>query len=277
MKNKTKKSIITASLIALGAPAVYMCAGLLLFNRLTVTKYTLNSKKISRPIKIVLISDLHGYIFGENQSEIINVIKKQKPDMIMLAGDIFVEYRPYEGSFMLLEGIASICTCYFVAGNHEFLTEEVHGIKEFVRDCGIEVLEGNCKNVTVNGQQINICGLDDPFVGLKEFNKELEDLSAVDKKSYSILISHHTEHIDVYRKLNFDLVLTGHAHGGQWRLPPFSNGVFAPSQGFFPKYAGGQYKYNNSTQIVSRGMSKFDLIPRIYNPPELVVIDIEPM
>ena len=176
-----------------------------------------------------------------------------------------------------MEGISDICPCYFVAGNHEFFTEEVQVIKDYVRTCGIEVLEGNNKNIIVNGQPITVCGLDDPLVGLKEFNKELEDLSAVNKEGYTILLSHHTEHIEVYKKLDFDLVLTGHAHGGQWRLPPFSNGVFAPSQGFFPKYAGGLYKYNNSTHIVSRGMSKYDLIPRVYNPPELVVIEIGSM
>ena len=93
----------------------------------------------------------------------------------------------------------------------------------------------------------------------------------------ALVVREYDEAIQFYtEKLNFDLILTGHAHGGQWRIPFLVNGLFAPDQGFFPDYAGGMYKYNDTVQIVSRGLCKSDFVPRIFNPPELVVIDVEP-
>ncbi|MEI6578684.1 MAG: metallophosphoesterase [Eubacteriales bacterium] len=273
MKKKTKKSIVRA--VAIATPIVLFSVAAF-YNGLTVMNYKIQTEKLTKPIRIVLIADLHGFVFGKNQSKAINAIKKQNPDIVVLAGDIFVEYRSYDGPVMLLDGIAKLFPCYFVSGNHEFLSEDADGIKKIVRDCGVEVLECNCKEVTVNGQSVNICGLEDPYVGKAEFGNQLQNLSVVNTERYSILLSHRAEIIDKYEKLNFDLILTGHAHGGQWRIPFFVNGFFAPDQGFFPDYAGGLYKYNDTVQIVSRGLCKSDLVPRIFNPPELVVIDIEP-
>lgn len=275
MENKNKK--IIAVLMAVGIPAAYLYIGTL-FKSLTVRNYKLKTKKISKPFRIVLISDLHSFTFGENQCELTGLIKKQKPDLIMLAGDIFVEYKAHENPIILLKGIMDIAPCYYVMGNHEILCADTKEIKKIAGEHGIVILEGSCKEVEVNGQNINICGLDDPFVGEARLEEEIRHLTAVKKNNYSILLSHRAELVEEYKEMNFDLVLAGHSHGGQWRLPYILNGVYAPYQGIFPKYAGGLYEYNNTVEIVSRGLGlvKYERIPRIYNPPEVVVVDIEP-
>ena len=91
---------------------------------------------------------------------------------------------------------------------------------------------------------------------------------------YRILLAHRPEAIDEYRQMDFDLILSGHAHGGQWRIPGWINGVYAPGQGFFPRYAGGVYPLDDLVMIVSRGLSNNTWVPRIFNPPELVMIEL---
>jgi uncharacterized protein len=241
-----------------------------------IVQYKIKSEKLSGPVRLVLISDLHDSTYGENQCGLIQAVSKQKPDLVMLTGDIFVEYAPYDSSIRLLEGIASQYPCYYVSGNHEFLGNDTVNIKDIIRSFGITVLEGNVSEITVNGQKIRICGLDDPLIGEEKFKNQMEKLSCIEKKEYTVLLSHHPELVDDYKKMNPDLVLSGHAHGGQWRIPFLVNGLFAPHQGWFPKYAGGLYLHGKTTQIVSRGLTKIYIIPRVFNPPELVVIDIEP-
>jgi len=295
MKNKTKKSIVIAA-AALSVPMVFM-AGTAFTTDIHVSNYTVETGKIDKPFRIVLITDLHGFVFGKNQRDALDIIEKQHPDLIMLTGDIYVRYRPYEGSTMLLEGISKLCPCFYVDGNHEYMTDNVERIKEIVRSTGVAVLEGTCIKTAVNGSEINVCGVDDPNVGESEFARQLKALSVTDTANFSIFLSHRSELVELYKQTGFDLILTGHAHGGQWRIPFLINGLFAPGQGFFPKYAGGQYSYNNTVQIVGRGLTKYyqlpqslksvfsaetalrdklDAFPRIFNPPELVVVDVEP-
>jgi predicted MPP superfamily phosphohydrolase len=148
---------------------------------------------------------------------------------------------------------------------------------------GIPILSEECKTISVHGEMINLCGVDDPEAFAREadprssFAARLENVSAAsDNGHYTILLSHRPEYFDVYSECGFDLVLCGHAHGGQWRLPWLLNGVFAPDQGLFPEYAGGQYAQADTTMIVSRGPARESTrIPRIFNRPELVLIEIK--
>ncbi|MPN11952.1 hypothetical protein SDC9_159261 [bioreactor metagenome] len=139
----------------------------------------------------------------------------------------------------------------------------------------------------MNGQKLSICGVDDPdgfdpvYAEASAFSSWQDELESCQKTTnpsiYSILLSHRPELIEEYTNSGFDLVLAGHAHGGQIRIPGVLNGLYAPDQGFFPKYAGGQYQLGETTMIVSCGLSLKKGIPRIFNPPELVVIDLEPI
>lgn len=275
MQNTKKKSVKSVVAAALLVPAAAI--GVAAFScKLNVVNYTLQTEKFNKPVRIVMLSDLHGTVYGENQIDLINAVKKQNPDIIIFAGDILVEDMPHLGPIMLLEGIADICPCYACAGNHELRTDDKTACKKIFRDYGVSVVESENHTVTINGQTMDICGLEDLFAGDDEFQRQIGVLKNFKSDHYSILISHHAEFVGLYKEMDFDLIFSGHAHGGQWRIPYFLNGVFAPGQGFFPKYAGGLYTHNNTTQIVGRGLVKFYVIPRIFNRPELVVLDILP-
>ena len=160
-------------------------------------------------------------------------------------------------------------------------------IKKWVRSCGITVLEGSGQTVTIKGQKIAVFGVDDPEafsgssysqgrVGSSWYRQFETCRAALEKGAFNILMSHRPELVSVYQESGFDLVVSGHAHGGQARLPGLINGFYAPNQGYFPKFAGGFYELENTDMIVSRGLCK-NAVPRIFNPPELVIVDIKPV
>ena len=168
---------------------------------------------------------------------------------------------------------------YYVTGNHEFWTGRVEEVRELLRARGAVVLEGESAAVTAAGQTLRIGGIDDPSVGEDIWREQLETVTAAqDGETFSILLTHRPERVEDYTGRGFDLVLAGHAHGGQWRLPGLINGLIAPNQGLFPRYAGGRYALDgDTTMIVSRGLARESTrIPRLFNRPELVVVDILP-
>ncbi len=250
-------------------------------NRLKVRIYTIDSEKIDEEIKVVLLTDLHSCSYGENQGDLIAAINSENPDLILLGGDIYDDEMPNENTSIVLESIADKYPCYYVTGNHEYWTNDIESILDLFRGYGITVLEGTYDTLEIRGQEINICGVSDSdnvYYTDSDYSiyKQLDDLSEVHENgNYTILLAHRPEHIERYRQYNFDLVLSGHAHGGQWRLPGVINGLYAPNQGLFPEYAGGQYDFEELTFIVSRGLAKESTrIPRIFNQPELVVIEL---
>ena len=251
------------------------------YNGLIVRRYSVSTEKFNdgQSIRIVLLSDLHSHIYGDNQNKLISKIKGQSPDVILLAGDIADDVAPTRGTELLLEGIQGIAPIFYVSGNHEYWSSDIKNIKETIRSYGACVLEDEYKEIAVNGMPVIIAGVDDPEwsryekkVHRKSMDENFTEL--VDKASFKILIAHRPEQIEVYKKYPFDLVVSGHAHGGQVRIPFLLNGLLAPNQGWFPKYAGGLYKHDTLTHIVSRGVSFNARLPRIFNPPEIVVIDI---
>ncbi len=206
-------------------------------------------------------------------------INRQKPDLVLMAGDIADDVLPDVGVIELLNGIANQYPCYYVTGNHEFWSGRVDEQKDMFRRHGVNVLEGDGEEVSVNGQHLFICGIDDPDVGEKLFDAQLKHVAGlISEERYSILLSHRPELFERYAGYDFDLVLSGHAHGGQWRIPLIlPNGLFAPNQGWFPKYTTGIHEISNTKMLVSRGLSRESTrIPRIFNPPELVVIHLVP-
>jgi predicted MPP superfamily phosphohydrolase len=233
-------------------------------------------------IKIVLISDLHSTIFGKDQSPLIEKIKKINPDLILLTGDIFDDIVPMTGSKLLLNGISGTAPIYYVTDNHEYWSYNMQEIKNELIINGVKILSDSYEKININGNEIILAGIEDPHKKyyeapeydqntiMEETFRELDGIRA-----YKILMAHRPEKIDVYCKYSFDLVVSGHTHCGQVRIPYIMNGLYAPNQGFFPKYSGGLYRHENLTLIISRGLSVNPKIPRIFNPPELVVIVIE--
>ena len=146
----------------------------------------------------------------------------------------------------------------------------------------MRILSGECETITVNGQPVSICGVDDPAIdraeGQRIFLEQLDRVGAAEKDgAFALLLAHRPEFAETYAAYEFDLTLCGHAHGGQWRIPGIQNGLYAPDQGLFPKYAGGMYALDHMTMIVSRGLARESTrVPRIFNRPELVIVEIDP-
>ncbi len=253
------------------------------YNGLTISQYTVASTKLTenQSFRIVLISDLHSTIHGANQSKIVEKIRNQNPDMIALVGDIADDVQPIRGTILFLEVIGDIAPAFYVTGNHEIWSGDVDNIKDIFRSYGVTVLENETIETDIGDVSLIIGGAEDPEINRYEehqigWDKEvLTAFSEIDKnEKFKLLLSHRPEEISLYKELSFDMVLSGHAHGGQVRIPFILNGLLAPNQGFFPKYAGGIYEHEDFTHVVSRGVSYNPRLPRIFNPPEIVVIDV---
>ncbi|MCH5348194.1 MAG: metallophosphoesterase [Oscillospiraceae bacterium] len=259
--------------------------------------YEVVSDKIDKPVRIVLLTDFHSSSYGKDHKVLTDVIDAQSPDVILLAGDIAENIRPHKHTKELLSIIGKKYPCFYVTGNHEEWSGEVEIIKELVRSCGVTVLEGDSVIFDAGGQQIRISGVDNsmPEEQLEKVCQETGD------GIFTVLMSHRPDLVEIYKNNGFDLVVSGHAHGGQVLIPWFGNGnkliessgvtlisthgkgrrsailngLYAPDQGLLPKYAGGEYLLaDGSTEmIVSRGLCK-NILPRVFDPPEVVVIDI---
>lgn len=257
---------------------------------LHTVSYTMTTDKVTSPVRLVLLTDLHSCYYGDNQEKLLSAIDKAEPDLICMVGDIFDDETSHQGTMTLLDGLADRYPCYYVTGNHEHWSEEVWVLKALMVSYGVTVLAGDSVLVPIGDGDttIQLSGIDDPTgfydkgtAGVAEPDSWLGQLAmvetnAADTPYYTILLSHRPEKVTEYAASPFDLVLSGHAHGGQVRIPFLMNGLFAPNQGWFPDYAGGEYALNaNTTLIVSRGLAKSDL-PRIFNRPEVVVVNIIP-
>ena len=250
-------------------------------NRLKIVNYNLKTDKISSPVKLALITDLHCCLYGENQLQLIRAIDKNKPDAVLLGGDIFDDYYVNNNSHILIDNIVQKYKTYYVSGNHEWWSEKMYEHFDYLKNAGVIILRGDSDWLNINDSRIVISGIDDPEVNV--YNKshatceeQLETVAEnIDSEYYNVLLTHRPENVQQYFKHDFDLVLSGHAHGGQGRIPFILNGLYAPNQGFFPELAGGIYDFDGKKMIVSRGLSRENTeLPRIFNRPELVFVSI---
>lgn len=276
MKKGQKVFLLTFLMIFLGVLAVFLSG---ISDKLQTNVITVRTEKVSAPVRLALITDLHSCKYGENQVLLIDALESFAPDAVILCGDIIDEKLPEEPAWSLIRQAEERYPCFYVTGNHEYRIGDIGKVKETVRQLGAVVLEGERRTFTLNGQEIDICGMDDSLVTNATFARQLEQCSADSPENYSVLAFHRPENILKFENKGFDLVLSGHAHGGQWRIPKIlENGLIAPGQGLFPRYTSGLYKISDSlTLIVSRGLAKEKTwIPRVYNNPEIVIVDIIP-
>ncbi|WMI80400.1 metallophosphoesterase [Anaerotignum sp. MB30-C6] len=249
--------------------------------RLKTVTYTINTEKLTDQIRIALVTDLHSCRYGDDQENLIQAIEKENPDLILLGGDICDDRIPHNNTQKLLKSITKKYPCYYVTGNHEYWTGDIEKVLDIFRAYNVNILQGTFETIEVNGQKLNICGIDDPDAERWGTNisiaQQLEALKSTSENGfYTVLLSHRPELIETYLEYNFDLILSGHAHGGQWRIPGILNGLLAPNQGWFPPYAGGEYSFDNSKMIVSRGLARESTrVPRIFNRPELVIVNLK--
>ncbi len=249
--------------------------------RLKTVHYKVLTKKISSPIKIALITDLHSCKYGNSQKQLISAVEKENPDIILLGGDIFDDKITDENAEIFIKNISSKYPCYYVTGNHEYWSNRIDEMLEKLKSYNVKTLDGKTETIRIGNQEVSLSGIDDPdaenYTDKGEvFYSQLEEVKK-NKNSdlFTVLLAHRPSYIESYLEYNFDLVLSGHAHGGQWRIPFLLNGLVAPDEGWFPKYAGGQYIFDNGQMIVSRGLARESTrVPRIFNRPELVIVEI---
>jgi len=273
-KKGRKKTVCIVFVVACG---LFCLLGL--DDSLTVRQYICQTVKISVPIRIVFLSDLHSCDYGEEQQELLEKAEAQQPDVVLLGGDWvdddFDRLSPERG-FQAAERLAEKFPAFYVSGNHEARSGKTREIKAELTARGVTVLSGKTVDLKIRGQRFQLCGIDDPAEAGAAWKDQLERLrKSADPHALSILLTHRPERTWAFS--GFDLVFAGHAHGGQWRIPGLVNGLLAPNQGFFPKYAGGVYPLDETTLIVGRGLARESTrLPRLYNPPEIVVVDILP-
>lgn len=273
MKHRTKQ------LWAAGLTLTAITCALALDVRLLVQRYTVPLPRLTASLRLALITDLHSTRYGRGQTRLLSALEREQPDFVLLGGDIFDDEIAPEPALELLKALGERYPCFYVTGNHEFWTDRGKEIKDYIAVLGITVLAGTRVTLNKDGQAIDLLGLDDPDVGKASYAQELAALAALPQTGNpSILLAHRPERYNEYLPLHCDLVLNGHAHGGQWRVPVVLNGVWAPHQGLFPTYAGGMYaRRGGAIQIISRGLSlESTRIPRIWNRPELVMVHLLP-
>ncbi len=260
MTHRTKLAIVCGAAVLLGIACRL---------GLNVVHYEIDSEKITAPVKIAFLSDVHNSFYGKGQCELVDAIEDFGADIVLFGGDLFDEHNGTDNSWALVDALAGEYPCFYAIGNHELKTRIADYYKYEMTKRGVIVLADSSSVVEVNGQKIRICGTEH-FSDRKVY-KELDEL-------YSIDLHHYPDDFPMMSKKGFDLILSGHAHGGQWRIPYILNGLYAPAEGFFPKYAGGYYNENGTEMIVSRGLYKnlsCIVMPRIFNRPELVLITLE--
>lgn len=251
-----------------------MIAGL--DSRLKTVTYDIVSDELEAPVRLAVLTDLHSCAYGEGQTELLGAVSEERPDAVLLVGDIVDDVLPEENAWTTISALAETYPCYYVTGNHEWWSGEAERICDDMGAAGVIVLQGDCSAIAVNGNNIILCGVDDPDSGVSESQLKLVG-KQVTEDGFRILLAHRPERIGEYLEYPFDLILSGHAHGGQWRLPGMINGLYAPNQGLFPRYAGGRYDFEDTVFLVSRGLARESTkIPRIFNRPELVMVDLIP-
>lgn len=249
-----------------------------------VTHYSVTNKQLPDSFdgfKIAVVSDLHNARFGRDNSQIVRKIEEEHPDIIAITGDLVDANRTdMETAIALVHKLMQLAPCYYVTGNHEaWIGKQFSVLEEMLLAENVQILHDEVIRLERDGQTIQLAGLDDPdfterdtVVQQSLLQTKLNQMNL--SKEYCILLSHRPETFEAYVEENIDLVLSGHAHGGQFRLP-FIGGIVAPDQGLFPKYTAGEYIRNNTTMIVSRGVGNSIIPVRFNNRPEIVVIELK--
>ena len=281
MKKRRLKVII--SVIALLLVAFFAYA-LWANTSLDVTQITVTESKLPKAFdgfRIVQISDLHNAEFGKDNEKLISRISELKPDIIVLTGDFYDSRKGgYDVPLNVAKNAVSVAPTYFVSGNHEAIADDCRAFLEELKNVGVTVLTNEAVTIEKDGEKINIAGISDPTMQKSVSGSPADKTkSALDKigiidSGYTVLLAHRPEHIDIYSDYGYDLVFSGHAHGGQFRLP-FIGGLYAPHQGIFPKYTQGLHTIGETNLIVSRGLGNSSFPFRINNKPVVVEVELK--
>ena len=229
-------------------------------------------------LRIVQISDLHGHEYGQDSEALLALVAQQVPEFIVVTGDLIDQESHLAMVPALARGLAAIAPTYYVTGNHEWAVGGVPRLKGILTECGVTVLSNQYVTLERNGDSLVLAGVDDPngYADQKtpeelygEIQREAGDLC-------TILLAHRNDRFDQYAAAGYDLVISGHAHGGTVRLP-FTDGLLGTDRKLFPTWTAGVYTLGDSTLFVSRGLGN-NTVPihgfRLFNRPDLAVLEL---
>ena len=258
-----------------------------------VTKYQVTSEKLrslKRKRRVVFLSDLHNYSYGEHNEKLFEAVRGADPDMILIGGDMLVrkDGTSYEETLRFLGRLPQIAPVYCANGNHEQRLKEYpekyeqsyQAYKKGLEKAGIRLLENESVNLCWDGVPVSVTGLEIPLRGYQKFRhskierKEIDGRIGKASDAYQILMAHHPAYVPLYKEWGADLILCGHLHGGVMRLP-WVGGVIGPDFLLFPHYSGDIYREDKKTIVVSKGLGVHSVPIRLWNPAELVVLEID--
>lgn len=252
---------------------------------LELNTYTVSSEALPDVFdgyRIAHVSDLHNAEMGDGNEKLLAMLREAEPDIIAITGDM-IDSRNTNIAVALAfaEKAMQIAPCYYVTGNHEARVSEYDELKAGLEAYGVVVLENERMQIETSVEFITILGVDDPSFDTDYLfgdaatvvSSKFAELAA-EEDGFTVLLSHRPELFDTYVDSGMNLVLSGHAHGGQFRLP-FVGGLVAPNQGLFPKYDSGLFTEGSTNMIVSRGIGNSILPFRFNNRPEVILIELE--
>lgn len=255
--------------------AAILGTGIYQGRQLEFTNLTLPSSEASAALRgstLVVISDLHGHISEDDTAALLEHLKEVQPAGILLAGDMVDRREAYwPEARVLMTALPEIAPTFYSYGNHE-IANIARGLDlEWLETLGIQILRNESSTLEIGGQRILITGLDDRIGFISERSYALTLQRLRNSADYQILLSHRPEYAQDYAAAGFDLVVSGHAHGGQIRLPLIGP-LYAPHQGFFPKRTEGLHVVDETLHVISRGLGNKVPVPRLFNPREVVLI-----
>lgn len=287
IRSNRKKYIKSALVLLIVIALLLFCS---YQNRhLETTYYTYKAEQLGADLegyRIVQISDLHNVKFGKNNQRLVDRIRECDPDMIVLTGDLVdSNHTNVDRAVQFVDEVVKICPVYYVTGNHEYWLEasEYDELMSGLTGAGAVILDDQVVEISRGDAKFRLVGLDDRSLsdgtlgtllndqaGQKE---ETADNENSEKKEFTVVLAHEPQYLARYAGTCVDLVLSGHAHGGQFRLP-FVGGIVAPDQGFLPEYTAGEYYMNGTEMIVSRGLGNSVIPVRLFNYPEIVCVEL---
>ncbi|KMK75525.1 metallophosphoesterase [Alkalihalobacillus pseudalcaliphilus] len=251
-------------------------------NRIVVTEHEIDLDiQHGQELAVVHLSDLHSKGFGTQQQKLLTKVSAEKPDLIFMTGDLIdAKKADSKEPLELMRGLVQLAPVYFVTGNHEWWSGEYGQLEQALDQLGVVVLRNESMNVTVHEREFTLIGIDDPAMLNQEEEQTVVEFmqQAMDgnnaETDFTLLLAHRPDFFYLYQEFDIDLVLSGHAHGGQIGLP-YNGGLVAPNQGFFPKYVKGAYEEDETIMIVHRGLGNSIIPQRLFNQPEVIRISIK--
>lgn len=285
-RKKLMKTFVIILCVFFGLCAATLISGFICNKNLKLHEIKVTSTDLPQSFegfRVAHISDLHNAEFGKDNKRLLKMLEEAEPDIIAITGDIVDCHRTdTEIAISFVKKASEIAPCYYVAGNHEArVPEAFETLLAGFEKAGVTVLRNETATIAKGEDSITLIGIDDPDFTVMSYSYDqsgivdnaLKSITPENEKVFTLLLSHRPELFEVYKANNIDLTLSGHAHGGQFRLP-FVGGLYAPHQWLFPEYDSGLYTEEGKNLIVSRGIGN-SLFPfRLFNPPEVIVAEL---